>query len=709
MKNCILLFLAIHLLFHLDSKAQSSSQWIHLIKPGYVSEIKEDSSFIWVSTFDFGLIKINKQSDQVEYINKANSDLPFNEIHTFHLSDSGKIYIGGNYRIAVYDDSKWVEYNTNNSNIGNVGYIRDIVEDNHGKIWFGSDFQGLHTFDGINFNLISAGSSSAVCVDTANLIWSADPYSQSIYAYKSNGSIFYFYSSITSPCVPDAFVTSIKANKKNEVWVCSSSNALGGNGGIAYFQNGICNHLPYMYNSCEDLSFDSSGTVYIANFDLGILRFNGNYIDTLNSDSLGISSNAVNKVYFDFENNMWFATKGHLYRIKNNVLDSFKLSPFTLPSNSWTSIYINSLNEKYIQYAEDIYSPSTKFYTQKTSNVDTVIFSNKGLYYDYVEDSLGSIWIGTTGGIIKLDDTSETFFPFPSNYPSYASFVNTITIGKNNEIWAGTSNGLYKFSNNSWSVSGFSTPNGSLSIGALYYDEGTDQLLGGFKDNYGIYALNSNNQWSSLPFLVNSNVIKIFKDANGCIWFITRTGGFIETDPMFYFPVYHNITNDFIRTACADYNNYIYACSNYRFYKYDGNSWDTLSIYNSDYLLLDVTSMQADQFNNIWIVGLKGICIYNENEVILDFEKHLENDYKLEVFVYPNPSSGLIQLRTDDFLNNVQIELFSINGQRVILQKKPKLIKGENLKLNLSHLDKGIYILNINCEKGFISRKVIVQ
>jgi ligand-binding sensor domain-containing protein len=226
----------------------------------------------------------------------------------------------------------------------------------------------------------------------------------------------------------------------------------------------------------------------------------GNYIDTLNSDSLGISSNAVNKVYFDFENNMWFATKGHLYRIKNNVLDSFKLSPFTLPSNSWTSIYINSLNEKYIQYAEDIYSPSTKFYTQKTSNVDTVIFSNKGLYYDYVEDSLGSIWIGTTGGIIKLDDTSETFFPFPSNYPSYASFVNTITIGKIMRF----GQELVMVYTNSQTIHGqyqeFSTPNGSLSIGALYYDEGTDQLLGGFKDNYGIYALNSNNQWSSLPF-----------------------------------------------------------------------------------------------------------------------------------------------------------------------------------------------------------------
>jgi ligand-binding sensor domain-containing protein len=192
MKNCILLFLAIHLLFHLDSKAQSSSQWIHLIKPGYVSEIKEDSSFIWVSTFDFGLIKINKQSDQVEYINKANSDLPFNEIHTFHLSDSGKIYIGGNYRIAVYDDSKWVEYNTTTQILEMLDIFVILLRIITGRFGLEVIFKVyIHSMELI-LTLSVAGSSSAVCVDTANLIWSADPYSQSIYAYKSNVKHFLF-------------------------------------------------------------------------------------------------------------------------------------------------------------------------------------------------------------------------------------------------------------------------------------------------------------------------------------------------------------------------------------------------------------------------------------------------------------------------------------------------------------------------------------
>ena len=63
--------------------------------------------------------------------------------------------------------------------------------------------------------------------------------------------------------------------------------------------------------------------------------------------------------------------------------------------------------------------------------------------------------------------------------------------------------------------------------------------------------------------------------------------------------------------------------------------------------------------------------------------------------VYPNPSSDIINLKTNIINNNIIIEVFNIVGQRV-LTKKTDMTISNDLKLDISNINNGVYFIKIN-------------
>lgn len=75
------------------------------------------------------------------------------------------------------------------------------------------------------------------------------------------------------------------------------------------------------------------------------------------------------------------------------------------------------------------------------------------------------------------------------------------------------------------------------------------------------------------------------------------------------------------------------------------------------------------------------------------------NDNKL--FLYPNPSTGKFNLQSNKSIENASITVSDLNG-RIIHQSKV-----ENKSMNLTHLQSGIYILNIKNDDYNYSQKII--
>lgn len=81
----------------------------------------------------------------------------------------------------------------------------------------------------------------------------------------------------------------------------------------------------------------------------------------------------------------------------------------------------------------------------------------------------------------------------------------------------------------------------------------------------------------------------------------------------------------------------------------------------------------------------------------------IDNNYgKVKVKIYPNPSKGLFTVQGNDIQF---IEIVNIKGR--IINKS--LIEDKQFNIDLSKQPKGVYILKIVTNKGFITRKIILD
>ncbi len=86
----------------------------------------------------------------------------------------------------------------------------------------------------------------------------------------------------------------------------------------------------------------------------------------------------------------------------------------------------------------------------------------------------------------------------------------------------------------------------------------------------------------------------------------------------------------------------------------------------------------------------------------------IENQLAEDIFIYPNPSSGKINLdfrRPGD--NNLSLTVFDVRGRKIYFVNE--LNQSAPNEINLSTFPKGIYILEINNGPEFYSRKIVVQ
>jgi hypothetical protein len=74
--------------------------------------------------------------------------------------------------------------------------------------------------------------------------------------------------------------------------------------------------------------------------------------------------------------------------------------------------------------------------------------------------------------------------------------------------------------------------------------------------------------------------------------------------------------------------------------------------------------------------------------------------------VYPNPSNGIVNIAIDNYVGDITVEVYDINGRKVFSNA------GDYMKVNTVNLQgfqKGVYILNVKGEALSYSQKIILQ
>ena len=83
--------------------------------------------------------------------------------------------------------------------------------------------------------------------------------------------------------------------------------------------------------------------------------------------------------------------------------------------------------------------------------------------------------------------------------------------------------------------------------------------------------------------------------------------------------------------------------------------------------------------------------------------------HSVDFDLYPNPTDGKVNLVLNESLQGkASIEVYNLLGERMMSKSIGRVLKGETLSLDLSHLVSGLYIIKLNTENGSYSKKVSV-
>jgi ligand-binding sensor domain-containing protein len=187
------------------------------------------------------------------------------------------------------------------------------------------------------------------------------------------------------------------------------------------------------------LTIDAQNNLWVGT-DIDLSKFDGiNW--TSYTTATGLPNNNLTCVALDTQGNKWFGTRGGISKYNGTNWINYTTSN-GLIKNDVTCITIDSQGNKWIGTSSGV----SKFDGTNWTNYTTTdgLINNNVLCISI--DILGNKWIGTSGGVSKFDGTNwtnKTKHPDIQNYPYNSYSVNSIANDpKKGTIWFGTTVGL---------------------------------------------------------------------------------------------------------------------------------------------------------------------------------------------------------------------------------------------------------------------------
>lgn len=463
--------------------------------------------------------------------------LPQSQVLSIFQDYHGNMWFGTNSGgVGKFDGSRFVTYSENEGLANNVVY--SITENHKHDVLFGT-MKGLSVYDGIKFRNYTEkqGLKSSyifkLITDKSNEVWigtmegvytlkdeTIKPFSQDTILNKSsiysifidrneniwfaslqNGVIFYnpktkeFKHFNTQNGLMYDFVFSISQKNNGDILVGTQK---GLNIIDSQFKVRNADEIPSNTNISYSCILPNTETeIYFGTHAEGVIKFDFKLNNTTARYNLnnGLTSNPIQCLFRDREDNLWIGTDGagvykyrndkFVYFTKNNgfpesyvntvaqdkkgrywvalrsngicKIDGKEITSYKFKANVKNSIPDNDINA-ILPLDDDRIFFGTKdglciYDNEVFSTIHDFNFRNKYIL-SLFQDSKKNIWIGTTEGLYKYKNgiITEVKSVNALRQDGLQFLILSITEDKNGDIWIGTENGLIKNANDQVSV-----------------------------------------------------------------------------------------------------------------------------------------------------------------------------------------------------------------------------------------------------------------
>lgn len=619
------------LLYWVSSNAQTSSFIQYGVEQGLIQSqvqtiVQDNEGNLWIGT-TAGLSKYNGKS--FEAYGKENG-LAEDYITTSFKDKQGNIWFGHwGGGITTFNSSSKKFENFNLEKFTQFKTLTSIFEDSSGNYWFGTSGAGIIFFEITQLTFFTIAKTNGLSSDNVTSI--CQDYNGKLWIGTSNGitiinlnkplnfntvdpedtiniktAEFEYFNNKNG--LPENYIVNLKYTSQNKMWIST------GGSGIAVYTTPIIEDKTQKYDVAsfknlqlittqEGLSSDFVNTIFedhdqniwLGTANKGLMQ----YIPDLTTQ--GISTNMLNG-RFKFFN----AKQGLNYNRVNSIISDRE-------NNIWigTDLGLNQYRgERFLLFDQD----------------DGLVNS---MVWSILEDSKGNLWFGTDGGIIK--------FYMPSAKDSVSSYSNKFEV-KNftseNGLSPASISSIYEdkigilwITTYGGGINKFNPENGKVEILTRKDGLPNNALTSITEDNEGNFWLGTTKGVSKYDIKQNvfinyldedsinaKQINHIYKDTKGNIW-ICKVGGELTRFNGKKFErfgedkgMYHKL----IMSAAEDKTgNLWFTAYGGGIYKFNGKSFtnytkkDGLST-DSPFLLI------SDDDNNIWIGTSLGIDKFNQ-------------------------------------------------------------------------------------------------
>jgi len=659
-----------------DNFAQTP-EWVTYTKVNFVTKIKGGDNFLWITT-DQGLVRLDKNTENINFYNSANAGLPSNDLRSLAVDSSGNIWVGTRYNgIGLFDGENCIVYNSENSGLPFDQHNYDIEIDNNGIIWI-SSCMFLSRFDGTNWFSCYTGDFR----DAYNQIWDI--------TFDRDGNVWVGASWGVGKFDGEKVVTyseiiydvrAIAFDSDNTVWIGTHKYGLVSYDGESWNTFTTENSgLPS--NDIYALEFDSQENLWVGTIN-GLVKFDGTNWDHFTSENSGLTNNYISCLEIDSEDTIWIGSYGcEVFKYDGFNWKKYILSNSGMTSSNISSFAIDTNGNKWIAYYRDL----MRFDGLRWETYDISSCNRLDSYFQLIyQDSLQKFWKGF-GVTISLSDS--IFNAYNTNNLQSGSKLH---IDNHGNIWQASDNGIMKFDGTNWIIYNMdNSPLPSNRIMEIAFDSqgnlwaGTEPHVEPVGDNYkissgGLVKFDGENWEVYLTQTITDThdiISKIEIDNSGNIWLSIIHRGLIKFDGNSWttYDSYNSgLPHNSVMALCFDEEEYLWVGTNGGgMAKFDGkDKWTIYNSKNSGLPTDNVEQIVIDAMNNKWLdVPHNGLTVFREGGVILTGVHEDKGNSQIKSFYlkqnYPNPfnTSTTIEFYLP-FSDFASILIYNIMGQKV--------------------------------------------
>jgi len=348
---------------------------------------------------------------------------------SYQQDRAGNLWIGTEYGVLKYRDNGFSLLNKENGLIDN--YVKKILQDREGNLWFASKTAGVSKLNSERFKLYhSKKVINALHRDSKNRIWIGLKQGFALWeqdslrhfslmdritnvmvqaiAEDTNGHM-YFGTSAGLSIYDGKTVRTIKPEDPglsdcHSVFIDGSGIYLGTRGGLAKYENGkiiavaaASDFKNYVFRGCS-----WKGELWFA-YEDGLLHFDGKVFRNLKSKD-GFTDGRVRTVVAGPDGKLWFGTNDGVFNWNGKKLENYSQNDGLL--------------------------------------ANTV--------YSLAFDAGGNLWLGQAKGLSKLIFAGDTLhsviqYSREQGFLGQDCSTNSMFVNADSTIWVGTSNGLVSY------------------------------------------------------------------------------------------------------------------------------------------------------------------------------------------------------------------------------------------------------------------------